>query len=136
MSLRFTVYKGQPILVANFFEQVTLDDFCEWALRLPYYTRMFASEHVYHIVDISRAEIDLDELLRSFEQERGKWGQVDLKSAGGKHVKAWLVGDTAATDTIFHLIGMPELGGSYLPTLSSLQSALYAIHSEEDYAPV
>jgi len=134
MSLRFTVYQGQPILVANFFETVNLDDFREWALRLPYYTRMFQAQQVYHIIDISRALIDGYAIQNVFEQERGRWGLIDFKNAGGKRVKGWIVGDTVATQTVFHLIGKAELGGAYLPTLTNLNSALYAIHSEQKYA--
>lgn len=136
MPLRFTVYQGQPILVANFFDTVKLSQFREWGLRLPYYTRMFENDVVYHIIDISRAEIDVQTLKSDFEAERGQWGHVDLKHAGGKRVKAWIVGDTPATKTIFHLIGKPELGDAYLPILSSVQSALYAIHGELHHASV
>lgn len=130
MSLRFTVYQGQPILVANFYENVTLDDFREWALRLPHYTRMFDAAQVYHIVDISRAEIDETELKIQFRQERGSWGVTDFKTAGGKQVKGWIVGDIEATRYIFRLIGKPELGGAYLPILTDLEDALYTIHME------
>lgn len=129
MALRFTIYTGQPILVANFSDEVTMDDFREWALRLPYYTRMFESEWVYHIVDISRAEIDVIALETRFEQERGTWSVVDFKTAGGKKLKGWIVGENAASPTVFHLIGKAELGGAYLPLLSKLEDALYTIHT-------
>lgn len=130
MSLRFTIYQGQPILVANFYDDVILDDFREWALRLPYYTRMFDTIQVYHILDISRAVIDESELKTQFEQERGTWGLTDFKTAGGKRLKGWIVGDTPPTQRIFRLIGRPELGGVYLPVLTNLEDALYSIHME------